>query len=54
MTSTMELMNRLKEKFDYTKWHRSLFEGMNVKEFNDRAADYAKSHPFEGNATIIE
>lgn len=44
----------MKEKFDYTKWHRDLFEGMSVEEFNDAAADFAKSHPFEGGATMIE
>lgn len=34
------LINR--EKFDYTKWRKSLFEGMTVEELADAADEYSK------------
>ena len=37
----------IKEKFDYTKWRRSIFDGMSGEEFNDAAVAYAKAHPFK-------
>lgn len=32
------LMNR--DKFDYTKWRQSLFEGLSVEELSRRAMEY--------------
>lgn len=34
------LINR--EKFDYTKWRKSLFEGMTVEKLADAADEYSK------------
>lgn len=42
-----------RERFDYTKWRESLFEGMTLKEINDVAVEYAKAHPFKGKAKRI-
>ena len=37
----------IKEKFDYTKWRRSVFDNMSGEEFNAAAVEYAKEHPFK-------
>lgn len=34
-----------REKFDYTKWQRHLFEDMTFDEMNDAAVDFAKKNP---------
>jgi hypothetical protein len=37
----------LREKFDYTKWRRdNLYADMPLHELNQKAAQYAKEHPF--------
>lgn len=36
----------LRERFDYTRWRRQLFDGMSLKEVNEEAVRYAKEHPF--------
>ena len=36
----------MRERFDYTKWHRDLFGNMSAAEVNDAAADYAKNNPW--------
>ena len=39
----------LRESFDYTKWRRdNLYEGISLHELNQKAAQYAKEHPFKG------
>ncbi len=40
----------IREKFDYTKWQRQYFDAMAPGEFNQRALEYAKEHPYTGNA----
>lgn len=37
------IMNR--EKFDYTKWQRNLFEEMTLEEMDASAAQYSKKNP---------
>ena len=37
----------LREPFDYTKWQRdNLYADMSLHELNQKAAQYAKDHPF--------
>ena len=43
----------LREKFDYTKWHRTAFDNMTLKELNAAAVEYNKEHPHTGKAKII-
>lgn len=40
----------IREKFDYTKWQRSYFDAMPSGEFHQKALDYARTHPYTGNA----
>ena len=40
----------IREKFDYTRWQREYFDNMAPGEFNEKAVEYAKDHPFKGNA----
>jgi len=38
----------LREPFDYTKWRRdNLYDDMSLQELNQKAAHYAKDHPFK-------
>jgi hypothetical protein len=38
----------LREPFDYTKWRRdNLYDDMSLHELNQKAAQYAKDHPFK-------
>ena len=39
----ISVINR--EKFDYTKWQRTLFDDMNLDELNEAAAEFAKNNP---------
>lgn len=39
----ISIINR--EKFDYTKWQRNLFEDMSFDEMNDAAMDFDKKNP---------
>lgn len=32
----------IKEPFDYTKWQENLFEGITVRELNEKAMEYVK------------
>ena len=34
-----------REKFDYTEWQRSYFDGMTPDDFNSAAAEYDIKHP---------
>ena len=43
----------IREQFDYTKWHRTAFDDMTLKEFNASAAEYAGAHPFKGAGQVI-
>jgi len=36
------LINR--EKFDYTKWRKNLFEDMTIDQIADKANEYSKKH----------
>ena len=47
------IMTIKREKFDYTEWQQTLFEGMTLEEINDAAASYAKEHPFQGKAARV-
>jgi hypothetical protein len=38
--------NLLKEPFDYTEWQRSHFADTTLEEFNRKAAEYDKKHPW--------
>lgn len=40
----ISIINR--EKFDYTKWQRQLFDNMSIDELNNAAAEFAKNNPF--------
>ncbi len=40
----------IREKFDYTKWQRQYFDAMAPGEFHENALEYAKNHPYTGNA----
>ena len=39
----ISIINR--EKFDYTKWQKHLFEDMTLEEVNEAAAAFSKNHP---------
>ena len=43
----------IREKFDYTKWQRQYFDTMPSGEFHAKALEYAKTHPYVGNAERI-
>ena len=43
----------LREQFDYTKWHRDMFDDMTLHELNTAAAEYAKKHPYTGKGMVI-
>ena len=38
------------EQMDYTKWQREYFDAMAPGEFHKKALEYAKAHPYTGNA----
>ena len=40
----------IREKFDYTKWQRRYFDEMAPGEFSEKALEYAKAHPYTGDA----
>ena len=40
----------IRERFDYTKWQRQYFDAMAPGEFHRKAQEYAKDHPYMGNA----
>ena len=42
------LVNR--EKFDYTKWQREHYDAMENGAFRRNAVEYAKAHPYTGDA----
>ena len=35
----------IREPFDYTKWQRSMFEGMSIDEIGNAAVEYCKENP---------
>ncbi len=41
------------DKFDYTKWRRTQYDDLSIKEISDAASKYVAEHPFKGNATRI-
>ena len=43
----------LREQFDYTKWHRNMFDDMTLHELNTAAAEYVKKHPYTGKGIVI-
>lgn len=43
----------IRERFDYTKWQREYFDNMAPGEFHEKAVEYAKAHPYTGNAEIL-
>lgn len=40
----------IREKFDYTQWQREYFDEMKPGEIEASAVDFAKQHPYAGNA----
>ncbi len=42
------LVNR--EKLDYTKWQREYYDALEPGEFHRQAIEYAKAHPYTGEA----
>lgn len=36
----------IREKSDYTKWHKKYFENVSSDEFQNEAVKYAAEHPF--------
>lgn len=38
---------------DYSQWRQDEFDDMTLSKIGKSAADYAKKHPFKGNATVI-
>ena len=40
----------IREKFDYTRWQREYFDEMKPGQFSEDAVQYAKDHPFKGDA----
>lgn len=40
----ISIINR--ERFDYTKWQRNLFEDMTLEKLNETAAAFSKNNPF--------
>jgi len=44
----------LREPFDYTKWQRdNLYSDMSLHELNEKAAIFAKEHPFKFNTKDV-
>lgn len=41
----ISIINR--ERFDYTKWQRHLFEDMTLEELNEAAATFSKNNPLK-------
>ena len=35
----------LREPFDYTKWQKDHYADISVRELNQKAVEYAKTHP---------
>ena len=44
---------KIRERFDYTKWQRQYFDAMQPNEFHEKTLVYAKTHPYNGNATRL-
>lgn len=42
-----------KEQFDYTEWQRNHYDEMKPDEFHNNSLEYAKLHPYSGNATRL-
>ena len=42
-----------RDDFDHTVWQREYFDKLKPGEFAAKAAAYADSHPYTGNAQII-
>ena len=48
ITVSDAISHLLREPFDYTKWRRdNLYDDMSLHELNQKAAQYAKDHPFK-------
>ena len=42
------ISNLLREPFDYTKWRKdNLYNDLSLQELNQKAAQFAKEHPFK-------
>ena len=50
---TYQRLMGAKQQFDYTKWHRNMFDDMTLHELNTAAAEYAKKHPYTGKGMVI-
>ena len=43
----------MRERFDYTKWQREYFDKKTPEQPHSEAIQYAKEHPYTGNAKIV-
>lgn len=43
----------IREKFDYTKWQQSYFDGMTPAQIDEAAKQYMAAHPFKGKAKVV-
>ena len=34
-----------RDTFDYTEWHRTLWEGKSIDEIHEAATEYERNHP---------
>ena len=41
------------DNFDYTEWRKDFFDKMSDEEYRKEAVEYARTHPFTGNAKVI-
>jgi hypothetical protein len=38
--------NLIKEPFDYTEWQKEYFKNISLEDFNKKAAEYDRQHPW--------
>jgi len=43
-SDSIELLNRMVERFDYTKWQREHFDKADLRAFVDKAASFAEEN----------
>ena len=43
----------IREKFDYTQWQRQFFDALAPGDFQKKALEYAKEHPYTGDAVRL-
>ena len=61
MYSTVEIMDmgleclveKIREKFDYTRWQREYFDKMQPGQVRKEALEYSRNHPHKGSGERI-